>query len=357
MDKTLSIKSHRGEYQVHFEDDPEFMERLKKPGSIWVVDRNVFNLYRPHFDGIPEESLILFDAKEQDKTPEKALELCRMLAERSCKRNTDFISVGGGITQDVTGFTASVFNRGLRWHYVPTTLLAQADSCIGGKTSLNLDSYKNLLGTFYAPSNVHISTEFLDTLGPREIQSGMGEIVKLFLIKARTSGDLAGLKVRFESNSLDELLHESLKIKQEFIEEDEFDLGHRKILNYGHCFGHALESVSEFGIPHGLAVMVGMIFATIVARRRNLVDDSWYRGSVNEVLIPEFRKAGLKLEHHWFDLDDLWEAMLKDKKRTGDGAAIILPESGMEPELWNDLTRSELIRAVDELTMELTPGK
>src|SRR3989344_3684428 len=263
MEKMI-IKSRRWDYEVFFKEDLNFLEDLKKRDAIWVIDENVYELYAEYFSGI--NRLALFCADEKAKNLSGAINLCRILAGYSCRRNTELISVGGGIIQDVAGFAASIFHRGLRWTYVPTTLLAQADSCIGSKTSLNLDSYKNLLGTFYAPKEVFISSAFLETLTRRDIASGRGEILKLFILNARGMEDLKAIDRWMKQESNLRLLKDSLNIKKMFIEKDEFDMGDRKLLNYGHCFGHALESVSNFAIPHGLAFVAGMMFAEIFAK-------------------------------------------------------------------------------------------
>ena len=356
MEKTLTIKSHRGDYRVFFESDLGFLETLKKRGGIWVIDRNVFNLYQPHFSGINPDSLLLFDASEENKTPDAALRLCRDLVAKSCRRETDFISVGGGIVQDITGFAASMLYRGLKWTYVPTTLLAQADSCIGSKTSLNLDSYKNLLGTFYPPKEIFISTEFLNTLPLREVFSGRGEIIKLLMMKAMTLENLASLAARLEKDSLPNLLFDTLVVKKGYIEEDEFDEGRRKFLNYGHCFGHALESVSAFAIPHGLAVIAGMMFASIVSRKRNWIDGEVSDLLVNKILVPAFHAELLNMQESFFDKEALWRAMRKDKKRIGDGVAIILPQRSLELVLTQDLSRDELEYGANDLKSAIKPG-
>ncbi len=349
MKNSLTIQSYRGPYKASFENDLRFLDALKEKPGIWAIDRNVFNVYRQHFDSIGSDSIVLIDAKEEEKTVDSAMRLCRELVTKSCKRNTDFVSVGGGITQDITGFVASALYRGLNWTYVPTTLLAQADSCIGSKTSLNLDSYKNLVGTFYPPKRIFISYEFTKTLNPKEIFSGFGEIVKLHLMQAKNLGDFSALAHRLKNDDPSNLLYDSLLIKKEYIEEDEFDEGRRKLLNYGHCFGHALESASEFTIPHGLAVVAGMIFASAVSLKRQLIDGEVFDFMVKQILSPSFHGELLNLQNKFFDTDNLWQAMRKDKKRTGEGVAIILPHRDSHLLLVQDLSREEFTWGLETL--------
>ena len=162
---------------------------------------------------------------------------------------------------------ASVLYRGVGWIYVPTTLLAMADSCIGGKTSLNLGSRKNLLGTIYPPNRVIVHAPFVNTLSGDDFASGVGEIVKLHMLGGAGHAEelraiLPALMSR-ETSVVHRATRTSLEVKRDFIEEDEFDRGRRNLLNYGHCFGHALEAASDFAIPHGLAVVVGMRLADL----------------------------------------------------------------------------------------------
>lgn len=361
MEKELTIKSHRGDYKVFFRNDLDFLEDLKKRSAIWVIDRNVFNLYSEHFRGIDPDLLILFDATESAKTLDRATRLHRDLIAKSCKRSTNFISVGGGITQDVTGFVASTLYRGLNWVYLPTTLLAQADSCIGSKTSLNFDSYKNLLGTFYPPKEIFISAEFLKTLPLKEIFSGMGEIIKFQLMKVgRGHTDLIAIQERLRKiqagswSDVLELIQESLAIKKSYIEEDEFDYSQRRFLNYGHCFGHAFEAVSNFAIPHGLAVVAGIIFAYIISAKRKWINDELFDLAARKLLAPCFHGELLNAQDSFFDPGALFEAMKKDKKRTGDGIPIILPKwsASIVPifQLYQaqDLSFEEMVSGVEE---------
>lgn len=352
----LVIDSHRGSYQVSFEKDLDFLGDLKKRNAIWVIDQNVFNLYSGYFRGINSDLLILFGATESAKTLDGAMRLHSDLIAKSCKRNTNFISVGGGITQDVTGFVASTLYRGLNWIYVPTTLLAQADSCIGSKTSLNFDSYKNLLGTFYPPKEIFISAEFLKSLSKIDMASGLGEIIKFQLMKAKRLSHITEIVSRLEKierqgycgDALLDIVYDSLVIKREYIEEDEFDDERRRFLNYGHCFGHALESVSHFEIPHGLAVVGGMIFANIIALKREWISNNVFDSVVRNLLTRNFHGNSLGLRDNFFEPHNLFDAMGKDKKRIGQGVAIILPKFDFQLHLVQDLSFEEMVGGVEE---------
>ena len=167
-------------------------------------------------------------------------------------KGNELVVIGGGITQDLGAYTAKTFKRGIKWAYIPTTLLSQCDSCIGGKTALNFKQYKNQLALFSAPNRVIIDSNYIKTLNRDDMISGMGEIVKLFLTGGSYYVD------NFESFSLQEKVFHSLAIKKSVIEKDEFENLERKSLNYGHSFGHAIEAVTKYQIPHGEAVLLGI---------------------------------------------------------------------------------------------------
>lgn len=353
----LLIRSKIKDYTVKFTEDFYFIDSLKTiENSIFIVDENVFNLYKQLFAGVSLDKIIFFRAVEENKTIESVIKLSRELLKRSVKRNTTLISIGGGITQDVTGFLASTLYRGINWVFIPTTLLAQADSCIGSKTSLNFDSYKNIIGTFYPPSIIYLSIGFLNTLDIRDIYSGFGEIIKLQLIKVKEKAELNSLADRVlkvgnlkDKTLLLNLIKDSLLVKKYYIEEDEFDYGKRNILNYGHTLGHALESVSDFKISHGLAVVIGMIFVNIIALRRKLLDKD-VSGFINRnILLPHLHLDILSLRKEFFDSNSLFEKIKKDKKRTGQGLALIIPNSSFEFQKIQNLYFEEFKESLKEL--------
>ncbi len=352
--KSLFIKSRDKNYTVFFKNDLEFLENLKRQKGIWVIDQTVHTLYKKYFDAINTDSVILLATSEEQKTIEGAVRLYRGLIAKNMKRTRPLISVGGGVTQDVTGFVASTLYRGLRWIYVPTTLLAQADSCIGSKTSLNFDTSKNLIGTFYAPDEVYISSAFLKTLRPLEFYSGFGEIVKLQLMRARQPKGLRLIADRLNLNkhpdTLIELIYDSLLIKKRYIEKDEFDTGERRLLNYGHCFGHALESASKFSIPHGLAVVMGMLFANIIAVKRQRITGEGFDAIVKSIFFPHLHADLLDMRKEWLNSEALFQNMQKDKKRTGTGIALVLPrQHDLGLEVVQDLSREEFEYGCEEL--------
>jgi 3-dehydroquinate synthase len=232
--------------------------------------------------------------------------------------------VGGGVLQDIGCFIASVLFRGLRWELIPTTLLAQCDSCIGSKSSINIQSYKNQIGTFYSPHRVCLTFSVLPTLPWDEIRSGLGEVIKLHLLTSENDfrllmADLDSLPGN--TRILPKWIVHSLEIKKVYIEKDEFDKGVRNLLNYGHTFGHAYESASHYGIPHGIGVTLGMLTATYVSSKLGWVSADDFQ-ALKGRLGPWYRPYEQKLKT--LDLEKVLNAIKHDKKNTGNAVNCIL---------------------------------
>jgi len=239
----FNVYSHPESYNVAFKP----LKRGFDSKQIVLVDENVKSLY-----GVSHDRLISITPNEETKSIETVLDICEKLLEFKFDKGNELVVIGGGITQDLGAYTAKTFKRGIKWAFVPTTLLSQCDSCIGGKTALNFKSYKNQLALFSAPNRVIIDSNYIKTLSKNDMVSGMGEIVKLFLTGGSYYVD------RFDSFSLKEKIFHSLAIKKAVIEKDEFENFERKSLNYGHSFGHAIEAVTRYEIPHGEAVLLGI---------------------------------------------------------------------------------------------------
>ena len=341
----ITVHSNLRDYSVYFQKDTCFIENFSRfPQRLFVIDEAVWRLHREGcLATLGESEVIIFPICEERKNLESVMELYDHLMECSAKKNMTLISIGGGIVQDITGFVASTLYRGLNWVFVPTTLLAQADSCIGSKTSLNYKRFKNLIGTFYPPAEVHIFSPFQQTLETGDFLSGMGEVAKLHLmggadtISAFTTA-LPALLDRDDAAILS-AIHQSLTVKLSFMAGDEFDTGRRNLLNYGHCFGHALETVSSYTIPHGQAVVVGMLVANRVAVRRGLLSEETAQRFAEQFLNP---LLDFKLELTQYSLAELIAAMMQDKKRTGDGLVMVMVTETLEMVKADDVTPEEI---------------
>jgi 3-dehydroquinate synthase len=346
----ITIKSNIRDYTVSFPETFDFLKDLEQyQERCYAVDQNVWRLYSDGpLEGLQRSDVIVLPIEEELKSLESVQNLYDYLVQRRAKRNLTLISIGGGILQDISGFAASTLYRGINWVFIPTTLLAQADSCIGAKTSLNYQTFKNLIGTFYPPSQVLIHTPFLLTQEDVDFYSGLGEVVKLHMIGGAESMrriiEALPAIIRREPDALRQSVQSSLLIKKGFITDDEFDTGKRNMLNFGHCFGHAIESASRYEIPHGQAVVFGILLANIVALGRGLLSDEFHQFIVRELLLPSLV---VKVRSDYFDHASVIEGMKKDKKRTGIGLALVMMGDNNQMYRVDDLTEQEAGKALD----------
>jgi 3-dehydroquinate synthase len=350
--KSLDIHSNIHDYKVFFHENLDFIGKLvEQSNRIFVMDRNIYNLYARYFERIDLNDIFLLDATEENKTLKSVEQIYAFLATKDSKRNTTLVSIGGGITQDITGFATSTVYRGIRWIFIPTTFLSQADSCIGSKTSLNFENYKNIIGGFYPPHEIYVAPEFLNTLSEKDYYSGIGEVIKFALLKEEPRKNYSELIEKIDNlkqrKNILNTIHETMEIKSAYIKIDEFDTGKRNLFNYGHCFGHALENSSHYEVPHGIAVTIGMIYANIVSLGRGLVSRHIFDLLNNDLLLPS---VFMKLEATCFDFDILLNSMKNDKKRVGANLTIIIPSSdNIEAIKVDDLSEGEFGRCLDLL--------
>ena len=352
----LEIHSNIRDYEAIVEDSPDFIQSLAAlPQTCFVVDEYVWSIYaKSLLKYLPEKETIILPINEDRKNLETVQELYNQLVERPAKRNLNLVSFGGGILQDITGFVASTIYRGINWIYVPTTLLAQADSCIGSKTSLNYHKYKNLIGTFFPPARIHIYTPFLQTQIDADFFSGFGEVIKLHLMGGSSSyyqlAELTPAILKRQPEPLLQTIQQSLQVKLSYMAGDEFDTGRRNLLNYGHDFGHALENTSNFAVPHGQAVIFGMLAANIVANQRGLLDENLEKAIAERLLLPSLIT---RPNTNSMSSEAIIAAMKKDKKRIGDKLALIMMDSHFGFTRVNDLTFVEVATVLNILERRL----
>jgi len=321
------IKSQLGDYSVVWcSENDHSTNSLISNCNAAIIDENVWNLYshkKKYFKQL--KNIIIQPVNEEIKNPYTSISICEKLLNSGFRRNHVLVAIGGGIIQDLTTFCASILFRGVPWIYIPTTLLAQSDSCIGGKSSLNIGSWKNQIGNFYPPNQIYLDTDFLKTLTKDDIRSGMGEIIKVHLVSGKKMAksilkDLSNEYLDFDKISL--LIQRALKLKTTIIETDEFDKGKRLIMNYGHTFGHALESASKFSIPHGIAVTIGIDIANFVSFKLKKIKSDDYQ-FMSSVIKKNLRPGDLKN----LDMGHFFDALNHDKKNTSDEYGFILPYS------------------------------
>ena len=219
---------------------------------------------------------IALAADERVKSLDQIPDVIVRLRTLGVTRSTRLLALGGGIVQDVAAFCSSIYMRGLQWSYLPTTLLGMADSCIGGKSSINVGDYKNIVGTFYPPQTVQVDPELARTLSREQVVAGLCEVAKICFCRgpeAFAEYQALSLRAHNANNTTEseaamaEMIALSLRSKKWFIEIDEFDRGERLLLNFGHTFGHAFEGASHFHISHGIAVGLGMLAALALGRQ------------------------------------------------------------------------------------------
>jgi 3-dehydroquinate synthase len=276
----LTIASSFGAYDVlFFESLNQLIETLviNTKKMVCVIDSNVVSSY-PQFCGRLQQhgSIFHFDATEENKTIIGLTQVLAFMQQQGVNKSTTLVVIGGGITQDVCALAAHIYYRGIPYVLIPTTLLSMADSCVGAKSSLNFNQHKNQLGAFYPPRAIYICPDFLDTLSISDIYSGCGEIFKLFLIdNSLDTLNLAGISERSDAIKLRLLSYiaRALEIKKEYIEKDEFDQNERKILNYGHTFGHGIEALTHHAVPHGLAILLGIDIVNYISVCLGLLEE------------------------------------------------------------------------------------
>lgn len=258
---------------------------------------------------------VSIDTSESLKTMGTVMEICKWLLENNATRDALLLAVGGGITTDLAGFAAAIYKRGIRYANVPTTLLAQVDAAIGGKTGVNFLEYKNMLGAFRMPEFTAICPDVLKTLPARQIKAGLAEMLKTFIIADETAYNQA------LSGVTGELIIKAASIKESIVERDPLEKGERAVLNLGHTFAHAIEHKAlEAGddILHGEAVAIGIIMAAEMSEREGIAEKG-----LAARLKADFQSLGLPTDCPYTGLED---AMAKDKKAAGGKIRFVLPE-------------------------------
>lgn len=251
---------------------------------------------------------------EELKTMDTAVKLTEKFLEADASRGALVLAIGGGITTDIAGFAASMYKRGIRYANIPTTLLAQVDAAIGGKTGVNLHGYKNMLGAFHMPEFTFLTSSVLETLPEKELRCGLAEMLKTFLI-----GDADAYEKCIAGGITNDLIFRAASIKADIVCRDPLEHCERAVLNLGHTFGHAIEHCSEGAIAHGEAVGMGIILAARLSEGLGLAPKGLAAG-----LKADFDAVGLRTDCP-YGIDELAAAMKKDKK---DGRFILLKGIG-----------------------------
>ncbi len=337
--KKLVIKTPTQKYSILIGKNlilnlSKFMKKylLNFDKCLFVVDKNVpkkqINLIKKSFQNknIYFEYFIM---NEKNKNLQTVNKILNILLKKNFSRKDCLITIGGGITGDIGGFASSLFKRGLQFVNIPTTLLSQVDSSVGGKTGVNTKYGKNLIGSFYQPKLVISDTNFLRTLPYREIVCGYGEILKHSLIAKKKFFnflDMNALRIlKLNSPFLEKAIYESCKIKKNVVEKDEKEQNFRKVLNFGHTFAHAFEASLGYSkkLNHGEAVLLGMITALSFSKKNKFIKKNEYLKIYNHFK-KSFLPSNIKKFFSLKDLNKILSYMIKDKKNVSEKINLIL---------------------------------
>lgn len=296
-------------------------EALSQHPCFVVYDRNVRDFVGtvvPDIDARPSFGIV---ADEAHKDIGAVMDICRFLLENGADRDAVLIAVGGGITSDMVGFAASIYKRGVRFGIVPTTLLSMVDASIGGKTGVNLDGLKNMLGSFREPEFTHIALSALQTLPEREFRAGAAELLKTFIISDARLYEKAVTVLSAPEPSVSDiapLIEEAVRIKTSVVRRDPLEKGLRRILNLGHTWAHAIEWKSGGKIIHGEAVAMGIIAAARMSEALGVA-----REGLASRYECDFKACGLPVESPFPD-SELLAAMIQDKKAENGSVNMVL---------------------------------
>lgn len=320
--------------------------------------------YNPDFIEVPDG--------EKYKSLSTANYLYDELLKRKVDRTTTLIALGGGVIGDLTGFVAATYMRGLPLVHIPTTLLAQVDSSIGGKVAVDHPLAKNIMGSFYQPQAVYIDPEVLQTLSEREINNGIVETIKIAVISSPSLFRWLEKNIAQFLNKniylLDELVKEAVSLKVDIVLKDPWERGLRNLLNFGHSIGHALEVGAGYqGLSHGEAVALGMLIETKISHHRGICSEA-LEGQIKRILsflssslsfLPACavhadrrKQESINTAIRELDLNRLCETLTLDKKNIQGKMRFILPETLGKVTLVDDITKEEVIKALEEFKKE-----
>ena len=321
-----------------------------KLGGTSIIDANIKDLY---FKDINQGVHVIFSS-EENKNIESVLKIVDHLIINGLNKSDSVTVVGGGVVQDVATLATAIYMRGILWRFVPTTLQAMIDSCIGGKSSINHGGAKNILGNFYPPTEIVIDVNFLSTLNEKDIICGLVEGAKIcaasgaeslnhFLSRANL---LSNPYEKHEEALWNDLIEFVLLQKKKFIEEDEFDLGIRKLLNFGHTFGHALEASTNFAIPHGVAVGIGILISSEYSESETNSISKVLNPFIERILEPVMSDYTTFLSS--LDQSKYLGALRQDKKSQHGNYNFILPTTnglGLSREVISNETDQRVLTA------------
>ncbi len=351
---------------VYSQDTDSLVRELTRLGfegrrACIVTDTNVAPLYAEQIAGeiaaLGQKPLIYaIPAGEENKTLDQIRALLRVLVENHFDRSSYLVALGGGVVGDMTGFAAAIYMRGIEFIQIPTTLLSQADSSIGGKTGVDFDGFKNMVGAFKMPSLVWANVDFLKTLDARQFASGFAEIMKSALIKdSEFYVWLIDQMVEIRDHDtevLSEMLYRSNEIKKNVVESDPYEKGERMLLNFGHTIGHAIEKHLNFEMTHGECVALGCVAAAYISyQRKYLAWEEYYE--IRDMFVP----FGLPISLESIDAEKVLQLTKSDKKARNGSVRFILLHTIGDAYVDNTVSDEEILAAIRELDFSAKTGE
>ena len=354
MDK-LHVNLGADSYDICFTDSfdklTESLEEINAPKKLLIVtDTNVEPLYAQEVSTLLTEAgydsaVYAFTAGEENKNIDSILGICGACVEHGLDRKSMILALGGGVVGDMAGFAAAIYMRGIDFVQIPTTLLSQSDSSVGGKTGIDFMESKNILGAFHQPKLVYINVNTLKTLPPVEFVSGMGEVVKHGIIRDaefyKFIKENSSLIKSLDSATLIKMSKINCGIKASVVEQDEKENGLRAILNFGHTIGHAAESALNFTVTHGECVGLGMVAVSKIAADRGLIDEATLE-DIEETLKEYDFRTRMPLP----PAEEIYGFMQKDKKKANGKLKFVLPVKIGDVIGTRDVTEKEIYDAI-----------
>ncbi|WP_027307391.1 3-dehydroquinate synthase [Caloramator sp. ALD01] len=332
-----------------------FWFEQKKVGKLFIItDQNVDSIYADYFRSFEQKIIGKYIIKpgEDSKRIEIILDIYRALLKNNVDRRCTLIAFGGGVVGDIAGFVASTYKRGTNLVYIPTTIISQTDSSVGGKNGFNLDGIKNIIGTFYQPNLVYIDVNLIKTLDYRNFKNGMAEVIKYGLSLDENlfrfiEENKRAIKER-EIDKLKYIVSECVKLKAGIVERDELDLGERHILNFGHTIGHAVETMFDFNILHGEAVAIGMVYESYIALKRKLISEDIF-----DRLIKILEYFELPTNINIDNYKRFKDIICKDKKNVDNNIKIVLPQGIGRAIITTDVKADTIVQNIQEYNRRL----
>lgn len=366
MMKKISIEKPR-QYDICFaEDFSELKESINAVSSkgrkaLIITDLSVAPLYLDEVMAECEPCFLkvlsfVIEAGERSKTLKSAETIIKFMIENGFNRDDMIIALGGGVVGDLSGFCAAVYMRGIDFIQIPTTLLSQVDSSIGGKVAVDMEAYKNMIGAFHSPVLVYENSACLKTLPKDQFLSGMGEVIKSaflgdkelwdFLLESFKDGNITDV----DNEILVHMLCNTCAVKKKVVDEDPFDTGRRAVLNFGHTIGHGIEKCSDFALSHGACVALGTICALYISMKRGYISQSEYSTAYSfmQKLGFDLNVGGLE----GISIASITDAISKDKKNGLTGLKFILIDKIGNAVIKTDVTNDEIIEALSVIGIE-----